>query len=130
MNTGPPMVPPKSLYRDGGRTIPLRLLKKEFAFNTLFRKNSYRPPWKALVPERVITLICPLELRPYSASYCPRTTRNSSIESTLGYESSVKFAPRSTLSAPSTDQLFCVGRPPFTEKLIWFERPVGLLTPT
>src|SRR6266404_1814406 len=56
----------------------------------------------SLVPDRVMTFTCAPAERPDSASYTPRTTRNSLIASMLGKERRVRLDPRSTLSAPST----------------------------
>src|SRR5882762_2187680 len=80
------------------------------------------------VPERVMTLTWPPAERPDSASYTPCTTRNSEMASILGKESSVRLEPRSTLSAPSTCQLFSSRRLP----LIWKDIrlvPTGAVAP-
>ncbi len=49
-----------------------------------FRKNSYAVPSKRLLPERVMTLICPPALRPNDASYVEVRTSNSRTASTGG----------------------------------------------
>src|SRR6266436_342608 len=75
-----------------------------------------------------MTLICAPAERPDSASYTPRTTRNSLIASMLGKESNVRLEPRSTLSAPSTCQLFSSRRLPLIWNVITLV-PIGAVAP-
>src|ERR1035437_112967 len=66
-----------------GFATPDLLLKKSLALTAWLRMYSNREPWGVLVPERVISSICPPALRPYSALPPSVTTRNSSTESVL-----------------------------------------------
>ncbi len=46
---------------------PLALVKKLAASSLSLRRKLNALPWKALVPERVMALITPPEVKPYSA---------------------------------------------------------------
>ena len=46
---------------------PLALLKKFAASSLSLRTKSKTLPWRLLVPERVMALITPPEVKPYSA---------------------------------------------------------------
>src|SRR4051812_17929602 len=57
--TGPPRETPYWFCTRGGRSIPVLLLKKLFAFRRAFRKYSYAVPCTSLVPDLVEKLMTP-----------------------------------------------------------------------
>ena len=63
INTGPPMVYPKSFFLYDG-TVGAKKLR---ALKSLFRTNSYASPWKSFPPDLSTTSTVPDPLRPYCA---------------------------------------------------------------
>src|SRR5260370_37661855 len=137
LTMGPPAAAPNWLRWRNGFLSPALLAKKLLASSWLLRRNSYKVPWRLLVPERMTALTNAPALRPNSAEYALVWILNSCNASTEGC-TTCAFSPRKlleydVLSTPSNWNAFWKARFPFTlntpRKPMDCRRGVGASTP-
>src|ERR1700751_3053852 len=117
---GPPIVTPNWLRCSVGFLKTAGLNVNPVAFRSVLRRNSYKVPCSALVPERVAALMTAPLTRPYCALKLLVITRNSASASGEGCTTWLEYpwllGEYALLSRPSSRKLLYVLRIPFTLK--------------
>src|SRR5882724_2892740 len=118
MTTGPPTVPPKLLKCRSRSLMRLPLASMEVnglrALVALFRRNSYKFPWKELEPDFSTTLKTPPPVRLYSGAKALVIAWNSETESGEGLTETFSEIPE-RLIFPSRYQALAPACPPLTD---------------